>query len=177
MNGRGYAINGRTGTAVVIGVTSDIGRAIARKLANRGYALQLAARNLAWLERATQDIRVRTDIAATEYPRDMLQNGNGLPLLDELDPLPDGAVCVGGLLGDQPEIQRNPAMAESGSNGAAVASSSGSVRWWAAAGGRRTMPTDPPRLASPPSCPDCATGWTSPAFTSLRSTRGSCVRA
>lgn len=113
--------------------------------------LQLPAQDSVRLEREVQDSRIHTGIAATEYPCDMLQDENGLSLLDELDLLPDVAVCVGGLLGDQAEIQRNPATAErvirtnyvgpvllmgalaERSNGAAVASSSVSV-WWRASG-------------------------------------------
>lgn len=105
-------MNEGTETALVIGATSDIGRAVARRLADSGYQMQLAAQNPAWLEREARDIRVRTGIDATEYPCDVLRDGNGLSLLDELDPLPDATVCVIGLLGDQAEFQRNPATAE-----------------------------------------------------------------
>lgn len=97
---------------MVIGATSDIGHAVARRLADSGYRMQLAARTPACLEREARDIRVRTGIAATEDLCDILRDGNGLSLLDELDPLPDAAVCVVGLLGGQAESQRNPATAE-----------------------------------------------------------------
>ena len=49
-------MNGRVGTALVIGATSDIVRAIARTLAEDGCALQLAARDAARLEREKRDI-------------------------------------------------------------------------------------------------------------------------
>lgn len=103
-------MNGGTETALVIEATSDIRRAVARRLTDRGYEMQLAAWNPAWLEREARDIRVGTGTAATEYPCDVLRDG--LSLLDELDPLPDATVCVVGLLGDQAESQRNPATAE-----------------------------------------------------------------
>ena len=44
-------MNGGVETALVIGATSDIGRAIAHTLAEDGCALQLAARDPARLER------------------------------------------------------------------------------------------------------------------------------
>ena len=73
-------MNGGTETALVIGATSDIGRAVVRRLADSGYRMQLAAWTPAWLEREARDIRVRTGIAATEYPCDILRDGNGLSL-------------------------------------------------------------------------------------------------
>ena len=47
-------------TALVISVTSDIGRAIARRLADSGCVLQPAGRAPARLVRQVQDLRVRT---------------------------------------------------------------------------------------------------------------------
>ena len=104
-------MNGGVETALVIGATSDIGRAIARKLAAAGYALQLAARDPERLEREARDLRVRAGAAATLRRCDVLEDG-GVSLLDDLDPLPDIAVCVVGLLGDQAESQRDAAAAE-----------------------------------------------------------------
>ena len=54
-------------TALVMGATSDIGRAIARQLAHRGYALQLTARDPVRLEREVQDLQVHTGSAVTSY--------------------------------------------------------------------------------------------------------------
>ena len=105
-------MNDGTETALVIGATSDIGRAIAYTLADGGCALQLAARDPARLERETRDIRVRTGVAVTVHQCDVLDEDGGVSLLDTLDPLPDVAVCVVGLLGDQAESQQNPDAAE-----------------------------------------------------------------
>ena len=105
-------MNGGVETALVIGATSDIGRAIAHALAEDGCALQLAARDPARLEREARDIRVRTGVAVTAHRCDVLDEDGGVSLLDMLDPLPDVAVCVVGLLGDQAEGQRDGAAAE-----------------------------------------------------------------
>ena len=104
-------MNDKTNTALVIGATSDIGRAIARRLAKDGYSIQLAARDPVQLEREAQDLRVHTDASVTLHQVDVLQKDNGLSLLDELDPLPDIAVCAVGLLGDHNESMRDPAIA------------------------------------------------------------------
>ena len=106
------ATGGRKGTALVIGATSDIGRVVARRLANDGWALQLAARDPVRLEREVRDLRVRTGAAVAPLHCDVLRDGGGTSPIDVLDPLPDVAVCLIGLLGDQKECQRDGAAAE-----------------------------------------------------------------
>ena len=102
----------RRATALVIGATADIGRAIARRLADGGWTLQIAARNPARLEREAQDLRVRTGVTVTAHHCDVLEDDGGASMLNALDPFPDIAVCVVGLLGDQAENQQNLATAE-----------------------------------------------------------------
>ena len=102
----------RRATALVIGATADIGRAIARRLADEGWMLQLAARDAMRLEREAQDLRVRTGVTVTSHRCDVLKDDGGASILNTLNPLPDIAVCVVGLLGDQAENQRNSATAE-----------------------------------------------------------------
>ena len=104
-------MNDKTNTALVIGATSDIGRAIARRLAKDGYSMQLAARDPVQLDREAQDIRVHTGATVTMHLIDVLKTDNGLSLPDELDPLPDIAVCAIGLLGDHNESMRDPVAA------------------------------------------------------------------
>ena len=99
-------------TALIIGATSDIGRAIARRLAGDGYALQLAARDPVRLDREVRDLRLRGGGAVTAHPCDVLEIHGGAIFLDALDPLPEVAVCVVGLMGDQGESQCDPAAAE-----------------------------------------------------------------
>ncbi len=67
----------RVDTALVVGATSDIGRAVARRLAAEGYALQLAARDPSRLDREVRDIRLRTSATVTAYLCDVLQADGG----------------------------------------------------------------------------------------------------
>lgn len=97
----------RADTALVIGATSDIGRAIARQLAAAGWRLQLAGRDTTRLRRTARDLEVRAGANIALHHCDMLQYDHGMSLLDGLDPLPEIAVCVVGLLGDQAESQRD----------------------------------------------------------------------
>ena len=97
-----------TGTALVIGATSDIGRATARLLAAEGWRLQLAGRCQSDLAREALDIQARTGKAPQLVEWDALEDG--LPV-DALEPLPDLAVCFVGLLGDQSESERDTAAA------------------------------------------------------------------
>lgn len=105
-------MNDRVETALVIGATSDIGCAIARKLARGGSALQLAGRDPARLEREAKDLRVRAGVAVAVHRCNVLDDEGGASFLRDLDPLPDIAVCVVGLLGDQKECERRSAAAE-----------------------------------------------------------------
>ena len=87
---------------LIIGATSDIGRAIARRLAHDGYALHLAGRDQARLDREVRDLQLRSEGNVTAYICDVLKGRGRTTFLDALDPLlPDVAVCVVGLLGDQ----------------------------------------------------------------------------
>ncbi len=99
-------------TVLIIGATSDIGRAVARRFARDGCALQLAARNPDDLAREVLDMRARTAAAVTAHRCDVLDADGGAALLDALHALPDVAVCVVGLDGDQRAAQRDGAVAE-----------------------------------------------------------------
>lgn len=98
--------------ALVIGATSEIGRAIAHRLAGEGYALQLAGRDPSGIRREANDLRLRTGAVVTSHRCDVLCADGGVSLLDALDPFPEVAVCVVGLLGRQKESERDGAAAQ-----------------------------------------------------------------
>ena len=98
--------------ALVVGATSEIGRAIARRLAREVAILQLAGRDPERLERVAEDLR-RGDVERVCVHRcDVLAPDGAASCLEALDPLPDVAVCVVGGARDQREAERDPRAAE-----------------------------------------------------------------
>ncbi len=101
------AVSGAGQTALILGATSDIGRAVAIRFADEGYTLQLAARDAERLERDARDIEVRCNAMVSRHVFDVLDDASGAAMLDALPSLPDVVVCVVGLLGDQAESERD----------------------------------------------------------------------
>lgn len=83
---------------LILGATSDIGRAIARRFAAAGHPLHLAARDPARLEGDAADCRIRSDVAVVPHRFDVLSDDAGA-LMRQLSPLPRIVVCVVGTLG------------------------------------------------------------------------------
>jgi NAD(P)-dependent dehydrogenase (short-subunit alcohol dehydrogenase family) len=99
------------GTLLLIGGTSDIGRATALAYAARGWSVQLAGRKLEALEREAQDLRVRHGGAVTIHCINVLASETFQSFADGLPTLPDVLVCVVGALGDQSRAQTDLAFA------------------------------------------------------------------
>ena len=100
------------GPVLILGASSDIGMAIARCFAAEGYPIQLAARDPHQLVREVCDIELRYQVPVTQHTFDALASQTCSALLDGLGVLPDVAVCVVGLLGDQAESERSLDAAE-----------------------------------------------------------------
>lgn len=97
---------------LILGASSDIGRAIARAYAREGHPIQLAARRPERLAADAEDLRVRAGVTVTIHDFDVLDSAGFGPFLDGLAPAPAIVVCVVGLLGDQQRSIDDPAAAE-----------------------------------------------------------------
>ena len=100
-----------SGTALVVGATGDIGRAVARRLGRDGWELQLAARDLNRLKAEAEDLRLR-GVTVTMYDCDVLEDAAALALIDALPVTPDVVVCTVGDLGDQSDAEKDWRAAE-----------------------------------------------------------------
>ncbi|NBJ10909.1 SDR family oxidoreductase [Microvirga arsenatis] len=97
-----------TRTLLLIGGTSDIGRATALRYAQEGWRVMLAARNDEEAQRNGEDIAARTGAEVTVHRLDILETESFTSFLDKLPHQPDTAVCVVGELGDQVRAQSDP---------------------------------------------------------------------
>ena len=97
---------------LIVGATSDVGRAIAIAYAKAGHPLFLTAREPARLERDVADLHLRYNVAVTTLGFDLLDTASHRPLLERLEPLPGTVICVAGLLGRQDEAAADSAQAE-----------------------------------------------------------------
>lgn len=100
------------GPVLVLGARSDIARAVARRFAQAGYPVMLAARDPAALERDRADLAVRHGVPVTLHAYDSLDVAGLADFVSALPELPEVAVCAVGLLGDQRRSEAHPAEAE-----------------------------------------------------------------
>jgi decaprenylphospho-beta-D-erythro-pentofuranosid-2-ulose 2-reductase len=92
---------------LILGATSDMAVAIARKLAGEGYSITLAARSTERLSALEGDLRVRYKTMVNSAYFDALDFAGHEGFYTSLPEKPDIVICVFGLLGDQPEAQDN----------------------------------------------------------------------
>ncbi|WP_243370646.1 SDR family oxidoreductase [Microvirga solisilvae] len=98
-------------TLLLIGGTSDIGRATALYYAKAGWHVFLAARREDEARRNADDIAARTGSEVTTHRLDILDTQSFEIFLTGLPQLPDTVVCVVGELGDQAFGQKDSAHA------------------------------------------------------------------
>lgn len=101
-----------TPTLLVVGATSDIAEATARRFAAAGYALQLAGRDEAALAAIAADLELRHRVAVTVHRCDVTEAKDRAALFASLPVLPDVVVCAVGLLGDQRQNETDTVAAE-----------------------------------------------------------------
>jgi decaprenylphospho-beta-D-erythro-pentofuranosid-2-ulose 2-reductase len=90
---------------LILGATSDVAVAVARKFAIEDYSVTLAARNLEKLQPVVSDIRIRHSAIVIPVFFDALNFESHQSFYDGLKVKPDVAICVFGLLGNQKEAQ------------------------------------------------------------------------
>jgi len=86
---------------LILGATSDMAQAIARKFAAEGWSLTLAARELELLEPIAGDLKVRANTTVEALRFDAMDFGNHEAFYESLPTHPDVVVCVFGYMGDQ----------------------------------------------------------------------------
>jgi decaprenylphospho-beta-D-erythro-pentofuranosid-2-ulose 2-reductase len=93
---------------LIVGGRSDIGLALAHRFAAAGHPVQLAGRNAAAMAPAKADIEIRHRVPVTLHELDILATASFETFLDGLPVLPGVAICVVGLLGEQPRSESDP---------------------------------------------------------------------
>lgn len=88
-------------TLLVLGATSDIALAIARKFARHQYDIQLAGRDMAQLETIKTDIAIRNNVKTSVHRFDALDFSAHESFFNSLPVKPDITVCVLGSMLDE----------------------------------------------------------------------------
>ena len=97
----------RTGKSVLLlGATSDIGRATALTYAQADWDVQLAGRNLEAVQREADDIGTQSGATVSVHRLDILDSEQFEDFLAGLPVLPDTVVCAVGELGEQPRAEK-----------------------------------------------------------------------
>ncbi|HZG23093.1 MAG TPA: SDR family oxidoreductase [Chitinophagaceae bacterium] len=87
-------------TVLILGSTSDMAIAIARKFASEKYDIQLAARNVEQIGPLQSDIKIRYQVSCSVLPFNATEFETHQAFFANLTPKPDVTVCVFGYMGD-----------------------------------------------------------------------------
>ncbi|MBB4426946.1 short-subunit dehydrogenase [Bradyrhizobium sp. CIR48] len=98
-------------SVLVLGGSSDMGRAAARAFAKAGYDVGLAGRDVAALEPDAADLRARYNVDVGLYKFDVLDTGTFESFVNGLPALPDVVISIVGLLGMQQNAESDLAHA------------------------------------------------------------------
>lgn len=88
-------------TVLVLGATSDIALAIARKFAGHKYDIQLAGRDISQMQSIKTDLEVRFGVQSSVHAFDAMQFSSHAGFFDSLPVKPDITVCVFGAMLDE----------------------------------------------------------------------------
>lgn len=92
---------------LILGASSDIARAIARKFASQGWDILLAGRDPELLSRDAADLRLRYKVNAESLKFDALDFESHARFWDGINQKPSAVACVFGYLGDQKISENN----------------------------------------------------------------------
>lgn len=92
-------------TVLILGASSDMAVAIAKKFASEGFDIQLAARNSSRLQPLQSDLSIRHNITATLHEFDAERTESHEAFFSSLQPRPDITICVFGYLGEQKKAE------------------------------------------------------------------------
>src|SRR5690625_2562664 len=92
-------------TILILGSGSDIAKAIARKFAGQGYAIQLAGRKETQMKRLQKDLVNRFNTRVTCHPFDATNFNSHATFVRDLPVLPDVVVYAAGAMAEQKEAE------------------------------------------------------------------------
>ncbi len=91
-------------TVLLLGATSDMGFAIAKKFASEKYNVQLAARSIEQLSPMQSDLQIRGGINCTLHTFDAMNFASHQSFYDSLSPKPDVTIYVIGYMNDNDKV-------------------------------------------------------------------------
>ncbi|HEU0070899.1 MAG TPA: SDR family oxidoreductase [Alphaproteobacteria bacterium] len=97
---------------LILGATSGMARAVARRYAAAGYSLILAGRDVAEMERDAADLALRGAPMVACHTFDALDLASHAAFLAGLGETPDMALCAVGFMADQAACDADPALAD-----------------------------------------------------------------
>jgi decaprenylphospho-beta-D-erythro-pentofuranosid-2-ulose 2-reductase len=92
---------------LILGASSDIGTAVARLYALKGYKIFLAGRQQESIEKLKQDLSIRYQVSVECFLFDATHYRKHRVFFDELPTEPDIVICTFGVLGSQSSAQVN----------------------------------------------------------------------
>lgn len=99
-------------TILILGATSDIGIAIAKKFAAQNYHIQLAARSTAQLEPVKSDIEIRYKVNCTLHAFDALKYSEHKAFFESLTHKPGITISIFGTMHEEEDAFNDWALAE-----------------------------------------------------------------
>ncbi len=87
-------------SALIIGATSDVGKAIATEYATQGFDLVLTGRDLERVDQIAADLRIRFECSVSTFFLDIADYLSHSSFIDSLESMPENTVCLVGYLGD-----------------------------------------------------------------------------